>query len=117
MTYTETLKEAIWRMHGCDSKHLESVQVTEYSIGKIVWDGTVEVFRLLGPMAPARRCYAWIANHDGPPQVIALLEKAPVRSPRSAVHATVVAGLDTKPRSPSRTTGLIRKRPRKSEDA
>lgn len=44
MSNHDSIQDAIKRLHGCDSKHVESVRVTETWQGETVWDGTVEVF-------------------------------------------------------------------------
>jgi hypothetical protein len=35
-------------MHGCESRHVESVPVVEKFEGKVAWVGMVEVFDLIG---------------------------------------------------------------------
>jgi len=48
MTYIEALQDAIRRTCGCESKHIESIPVTDTFRDHIVWHGLVEVFGLIG---------------------------------------------------------------------
>jgi len=78
-------------MHGCDSAHVQSVPITERFQGKIVWQGTVEVFDLHGH-ATAGRCYAWShSKDDGGERYVAVLGVPPVDSAQRAVQAAIVA--------------------------
>ncbi len=45
-------------MHGCESLHIESVPVKEVFEGETAWEGTVEVFELVGH-PKANRAYVW----------------------------------------------------------
>ena len=58
MNYIESIQDAIRRLHGCESRHVESVPVHEEFRGQTVWDGIVEVFDLIGH-PKAKQCYAW----------------------------------------------------------
>jgi hypothetical protein len=51
--YIERLQLVIHHMHGCDSRHVESVPVHEVFRGQTVWRGEVEVFDLNGQDAAA----------------------------------------------------------------
>lgn len=85
------LKSAIYRLHGCDSTHVESVRVTETFEGETVWDGTVEVFDLVGHPT-AQRAYAWAHETDeGTIRYLAVLHQPPVDSPEAAVRAAIAA--------------------------
>jgi hypothetical protein len=46
------LQDVIRRLHGVDSKHVQSVPVKETFQGKTVWEGIVEVFELKGHPKP-----------------------------------------------------------------
>ncbi len=86
----EALKEAIRNLHGCGSAWLESVPVKETFQGKIVWEGTVQVFDLHGHPT-ARRCYAWSYEADeGKRRFVAVLHQGPVDSPVRAVKAAII---------------------------
>lgn len=91
MADTTALRRAIRKLHGCDSRHVESVRVTETFQGKTVWDGTVEVFDLIGHPT-AKRAYAWAHETDqGKMRYVAVLREGPVDSPQKAVRAAIVA--------------------------
>jgi hypothetical protein len=84
------LQRAIRTMHGCNSRHVESVAVVERFEGKIAWQGTVEVFELIGH-AQAKRAYAWTYRDEDHVRSIAVLEIPPVDSPQSAVKAAIAS--------------------------
>jgi hypothetical protein len=78
-------------MHECDSDHIASVCVTERSNGKIIWDGTVEVFGLIGH-PQAMFCYAWAyRNGRGKNEYAAVLGLPPVKTAHYAVRAALAA--------------------------
>jgi hypothetical protein len=88
--YLAHLRTAIQATHGVESRHVESVPVKEVFKGKIVWDGDVEVFDILGH-AKAKRCFAWGYQEHGQNHAVAVLEIPPVVSPETAVKAAIVA--------------------------
>ena len=65
MTRIKELQNVIRKLHGVESKHVESVPVKETFQGKTVWDGTVEVFELHGH-PQASKLYAWTHQTDNP---------------------------------------------------
>jgi hypothetical protein len=84
------LKDAIRATHGCESLHVESVPVNEIFEGQTAWQGTVEVFDLVGH-PKAKRAYAW-SYHDGDQdKTVAVLGILPVDSPESAVKVAIAA--------------------------
>jgi hypothetical protein len=86
-----SLQMVIRQLHGCESAHVQSVDVVETVHGATVWDGVVEVFDLIGHPT-ARRCYAWNYTQDGGgTRYMAVLELPPVDSPRRAVQAAIAA--------------------------
>jgi hypothetical protein len=91
--YIENLRAVIDKVHGCDSKHVESVPVHEVFLGKTAWRGVVEVFDLVGH-PKAKRCYGW-SHLEGEyyerTRYVAVLEIPPVVSPETAVRASIVA--------------------------
>ena len=92
MTPLEPMRGAVRRMHGTDSVHESTVVVVETFKGQTIWDGEVEVFRLLGH-PKAKRCYAWVYRDDeGLEQFTAVLEVPPVDSAQTAVRAALVEG-------------------------
>jgi len=42
----KVLKKAVFNLHGCKSKWIESVPVREVFQGQTVWEGVVQVFEL-----------------------------------------------------------------------
>ena len=91
MDYLDELKAKIRLLHGYDAMHAQTVPVREVFQGKVIWDGEVEVFELLGH-AKARRCYAWGYPNEKEPDrldVVTVLEIPPVVSPQTAVTAVL----------------------------
>ncbi len=91
--YIENLRAVIGKLHGCGSKHVESVPVHEVFQGKTVWDGVVEVFDLIGH-PKSKRAYGW-SHPDGPnnteERFVTVLELPPVESPQTAVRVAIVS--------------------------
>jgi hypothetical protein len=94
---SDSLREAIRTTHGCDSRWVTCEAVTETHDGRVVWEGTVEVFDLIGHPT-ATRCYAWSheADGDGRRRFYAVLHEPPIDSPRAAVRAAIVADFRAK---------------------
>jgi len=84
------LKDAIRAMHGCESLHVESVPVKEVFEGQTAWEGTVEVFDLVGH-PKAKRAYAWSHRDADQNKTVAVLEIPPVDSPQSAVKVAIAS--------------------------
>lgn len=92
MSYIQELKDAIRKLHGVESTHVESVPIKEVFEGKTVWDGVVEVFELIGH-PKANWAYAWsheTNNPDKPEKHVTVLHIPPVITPRRAVRAAIV---------------------------
>jgi hypothetical protein len=89
MTHIEELKETIRRLHGVESRHIESIPVKETFRGETVWEGVVEVFELIGHPR-AQRLYAWTYKADGKERHITVLHMDKVTSPLLAVRAAIV---------------------------
>jgi hypothetical protein len=88
--YIEELRAVIRRLHGVESKHVQSVSVKETYQGKTVWEGIVEVFELIGHPT-ATWLYAWShEKDDGEVRHVTVLHLAPVDSPEAAVRASIV---------------------------
>ena len=89
---TEALQDAIRNLHGCESRFVESVTVTETHEGRTVWDGVVQVFDLIDH-PEATRCYVWSHAVDDSEnrRFVAVLHQPPVDSPEAAVRAAVVS--------------------------
>jgi hypothetical protein len=92
LSYISDLQDVIRRLHGVESKHVQSVPVKETFQGKTVWEGIVEVFELVGhPKAP--RVYAWSHDTDDPKKPkrhVTVLHIAPILSAEAAVKAAIV---------------------------
>jgi hypothetical protein len=89
--YLDELRNAIRRLHGVESSHIESVPVKEVFRGETVWEGKVEVFKLHGH-PKANRAYAW--SHDTgdpnhPRKHVTVLHIPPVLSAAMAVRAAI----------------------------
>ncbi len=89
--YIDELRDVIRRLHGVDSKHVESVPIKETFQGKTVWEGIVEVFELIDH-PKAQRLYAWAYETENPkrPRHVTVLHVGPVDSPLAAVRAAIV---------------------------
>ncbi|HXQ26872.1 MAG TPA: hypothetical protein VN822_10725 [Candidatus Acidoferrales bacterium] len=84
------LRDTIRRLHGVESRHIESVPVKETFQGKTVWEGIVEVFELIGH-PNASKAYAWAHDANGQKKRhITVLHVAPVDSPQAAVRAAII---------------------------
>ena len=68
-----------------------SITVHEFFQGRTAWQGTVEIFDLIGH-EKAKRAYAW-QYQDGPEEIktVAVLEIASVDSPQTAVKVAIAA--------------------------
>jgi|WetSurSiteA1Bulk_404760.scaffolds.fasta_scaffold158733_2 hypothetical protein len=89
----KALIEAIRNLHGCKATWVESVPVKETFQGETVWQGTVQVFELIGHPT-ASRCYAWSYVTDkktGKRKFISVLHQGSADSPLNAVRAAIVA--------------------------
>ena len=84
------LKNAIRSTHGRESLHVESVPVKELFDGETAWEGTVEVFELVGHQS-ANRAYAWIYRDGDQNQTMTVLGVSPIDSPRNAVEIAITA--------------------------
>jgi hypothetical protein len=90
--YIQALQAAIHKGEGCDSKHIESVPVREMFQGKLVWEGTVEVFELIGH-PQAKQCYAWghaTKNTGREVRIVTVLGLPPIETPVKAVQASIL---------------------------
>ena len=84
------LQKAIKETYGCESKYVESVPILEHFKAKTVWQGTVEVFDLIGH-PKAKRAYAWTYRDGTQNKTIAVLGIPPVDSPQSAVKVAIAS--------------------------
>lgn len=87
----ESLEEVIKKEHGCDSVHVRSEPLYEAFQGLTAWQGTVEVFDLIGH-PKAKRAYVWqYEDDDKRTKTVTVLEIPPVDSAQTAVKAAIVA--------------------------
>lgn len=86
----QSLEEAIKATHGCDSVHVASEAVHELFQGLTAWQGTVEIFDLIGH-PKAKRAYAWQYEEGPDTKTIVVLEIPPVDSPQTAVKVAIAA--------------------------
>ena len=89
-TDVKRLQKAIKETRRCDSRHVESVPVVEQFEGQTAWEGTVEVFDLIGH-PQATRAYAWSYRDGDQIKSVTILEIPPVDSPQSAVKVAIAA--------------------------
>lgn len=92
MNDIEELRKVIRFLHNADAVHVESVPVKETFQGQTVWDGVVEVFKLIGH-PKALKAYAWAHETDdpkNPKRHVAVLHIPPVVSPETAVRAAII---------------------------
>lgn len=90
--YTEELRDVIRRLHGVESRYIESVPVKETFEGQTVWNGIVEVFELKDH-PKAKKAYAWTHDTDDPlhpKRHVTVLHVPPITSPQLAVRAAIV---------------------------
>ena len=93
MTYLQQLADAIRRTHGVAATHLETVPIREIFLGKVAWEGEVEVFAV-EHLSGATRCYGWGYLSDANPkrmEFVCVLGIGPVTSPLTAVQAAIRA--------------------------
>jgi hypothetical protein len=87
----EKIKRAVEKAADCPASHLETVAVVDTFRGKTMWEGTVEIFELLGH-SKAKRAYGWSVGKGADERFTAVLEIPPVKDALTAVRASVVAG-------------------------
>jgi hypothetical protein len=88
----EELRKVVRYLHNADAEHVGSVPVKETFEGQTVWEGVVEVFRLIGH-PKAIRAYAWAHETDdpaNPKRHVAVLHIPPIVSPETAVRAAII---------------------------
>lgn len=91
MEYIPELRATIRRLHRCDASHTRTEEVRQVVGGRVLWEGRVEVFALLGH-DQALRCYAWgDLDEQQRWSVTTVLAIPPVISAETAVLAAVAA--------------------------
>ena len=90
MSYIQELQDVIRKLHGVESRHVESVPVKEMFEGQTVWEGVVEVFDLIGH-PKTHRAYAWAHDGERPKESsVAVLHIGPITSAATAVRAALI---------------------------
>ncbi len=86
------LKEAVENMYGGAATLAQSAPIRETFQGKVVWEGVVHVFDLIGHPT-ATRAYAWSSPIEGSTKrrFFAVLHTERINSPLEAVRAAIVA--------------------------
>jgi hypothetical protein len=94
---TDQLKQAIESQHGGTATFVQSVPIHEEHNRQTVWNGAVQVYNLADCPSGAIRAYAWSYGlPDGKRHFFAVLHEGPIRGPREAVRAAIVAGARSK---------------------
>ena len=88
--YIAKLKKAIRATLGCGAHHFTTVPVMELFLGKIAWQGDVEIFDLI-KHPKAQHCYAWGYHEGETMRMTAVLGLPPVDSAETAVKVTLAA--------------------------
>lgn len=87
----DQLAKAIEVRHHAKAFWEATVPVCEVSDGKVLWEGNVEVYRLIGN-DQAIRCYAWeVEAPGGQSRIHSVLQEPPIKNAADAVHAVLVA--------------------------
>lgn len=89
---SDELARAVESMYGGKAVLISAVPVREEFEGKIVWEGVVHQFEIVGSEA-GTRAYAWSHAIIGSTRrrFVVVLHKPPVDSPLKAVRAAIVA--------------------------
>jgi hypothetical protein len=86
----EEQQRAILAVHGCQSRHVETVRVREVFNKLVAWEGNVEIYEITGH-AKAKRCFAWSYEDGGRTKTVAVLEIPPVDSAETAVKIAIAS--------------------------
>ena len=89
----ENLRDAIALRYNCRAEHVSSTLVVERLPNGETWNGSVEVFELVGH-PETKRCYAWTPGAGLPGEPVTVLEISPVRSAQTAVRAAMTRRQD-----------------------
>ena len=85
--YIRSLQDYILRKHGCRSIHFQTVPLKETFHGRVIFDGNVEVFTLIGH-PQAARVFAWCHDHDD--DCAAFLAIPPITTARDAMRQHII---------------------------
>jgi hypothetical protein len=85
--YLHFLQNFILKKFGCRSIHFQTVPLKEEFHGRIVFQGDIEVFTLIGHPT-AIRCFAWC--HDDDSECVAFLALPPIITARQAMRQHII---------------------------
>lgn len=91
--YIARLQNAIRQLNGCESKYVESVVVSETTVGipnSPFSEPEIAVFEMY-EHPQAKRAYAWSYRAGNQTRFVVVLEIPPVTSPATAVEAAIAA--------------------------
>ena len=91
--YIARLQNAIWQLNHCESKYVESVIVSEATVGlpkSPFGEGEIAVFEICDH-PQAKRAYAWSYRAGNNMRFVVVLEIPPITSPETAVEAAIAA--------------------------
>ncbi len=91
--YIARLQDVIWQLNQCESKYVESVEVSQTTVGlpkSPVGDGEIAVFEICDH-PQAKRAYAWSYRAGNNTRFVVVLEIPPITSPQTAVEAAIAA--------------------------
>lgn len=93
--YLSEIRATIKRNFGCVALHAQSVSVKKVLADETPWDGTVEIFDLVGH-TEAKRCYAWGHPKEGSDEwvVTTVLEVPSVVSAEAAVKTVFAKAVE-----------------------
>lgn len=81
---------AVERNYNVTATFIEAMPVSECYEGKIVWEGSVYVFKIEGH-PKAVKCYAWPSlTKEGKKRYYTVLHIPPIDSPDKAVKASII---------------------------
>jgi hypothetical protein len=87
----QRLQKAILDLHGVEATHLRSEPVREVFKRRVVWEGTVEVFKVEGHPR-AELAFAWSYETDeGKRRTLAVLGIPPIFNALDAVRVAIAA--------------------------
>ena len=84
------IKQIIKERFGCEAQFTGFQPVNEQFDGQTAWQGTVEIFDLIGHPT-AKGVYAWQDIEQGQSKIFTVLKIPPVDSPQTAVKMVIAA--------------------------
>jgi hypothetical protein len=85
------IRQAVELSAECPAEHIETVAVVEMFGHQTVWEGAVEVFKLIGH-PKAKRAYGWAYLDGKENRYVVVLEIPPVDSANTAVRLAIAQG-------------------------